>query len=117
MSRVAHNFFDCNLGIAHRGMAKLLDEQGIDELKRGDVAVFVNKAMNAAKILYPGGTIVYARQPNNVPLSADMLRALPMRLPKTPLNFGTNWPKVVTAFDKRFGVGNGRTKVAARKRA
>lgn len=102
MSKVLHTFYGVNMSIAHRGMHQRMEEHKVDDLGLGEVAVFINNKMTAAKILHPGGHIHYWRSLDGAPLTTQMLLTLPARISNRRLNFGSGLPKLMKAIELGF---------------
>lgn len=83
MSQVVKTFFDVHMSISFEGMRRLIGSP----LKHNECACFVNASWTAAKVLYPNGHMHYFRAPTGA-ITPDMLRQLPLWLPRKQLSFG-----------------------------
>ena len=77
----AHCFYDVHMGASHKALTALIQTKTKGGLSKGECAIFVSKAWNAAKILFPGGTILYHRTLDGGPMTPQYLTNLPTRIP------------------------------------
>lgn len=111
---VVHAFFDVYMGWSHKSLAEILKKYaGKAELERGEVAVFINKGWTAAKILGPGGVILYYRSPTGAAADVETIRYLPTMLGAPRLAFARNLEaQVIKTFEGKFGKKLKRLSVA-----
>ena len=80
MSKVEaiHILYDIYMGWSHRTLFQILHANtGRNDLKRGELAIFMNRSWTACKILAPDGNMLYWRSPNGTQITIDQLKALP----------------------------------------
>lgn len=79
--KIMHLFFDVWLGYGHKSLNEIMENvTGSTELKKNEVAVFINKAWTGAKMLGANGTMLYWKSPNNRPISVEELKDVPTNL-------------------------------------
>jgi len=88
--RAVHLFKDVFMGWSHESLNALLKEKtGKTQLASGEVAVFINKACTACKILAPGNNaFIYYRAKGGQTISAEAIRYLPALFGGARLMFG-----------------------------
>lgn len=60
---VMHVFYGVHMGLAFRGLGEIMEEAlGREELKKDELAVFVNGAMTACKVLAAGNVFAYYKK-------------------------------------------------------
>ena len=89
--RLAHIFFDVNLKNGHMGLTLLLKKK---RLQQGDVAIFVNRRMNAVKIYVNNSYLVYYKHPSGT-IEPATLRHLPNYLNGPTLEYKKALTKVI----------------------
>lgn len=95
-----HVFLDVHMGISHGRMQEALDEAKI-ELKRGDTAIFLNRAWTGVKIMTARRAYIYIREERA--FTVDMLVGSPKLVGGRPLvltkeqrqKLEDHWTKVV----------------------
>jgi hypothetical protein len=110
---VAHVLYDVYMGWSHKSLSEVMQRtSGIDELGKGECAVFLNKSWTACKILASGNVLLYYRSPYGAPITKEQLRALPAAFSGPRLGFKTNLENaVMKAFEQKFGKQQKRLKV------
>lgn len=110
---VAHVFYDVYMGWSHKSLAEVMrNTSGVDELSRGECAVFLNKSWTACKILAPGNILLYYRAPFGAAITKDQIRALPAAFGGGRLGFkGSLENNVLKAFEAKHGKQQKRLKV------
>lgn len=86
-----HVIYDIYMGWSHRTLMQILQANtGVNELKRGELAVFMNRSWTACKIMAPGGAMLYWRSPGGVSINLDQLKALPTAFGGSRFSFKGN---------------------------
>ena len=94
-TQAIHCFFDVFMGYGYESLTNIMaDTFKGSQLKRGELATFINKSWTACKILAPNGTLIYHR--SRTPLPMDGIRYLPAL-------FGGNIIDVNTAMLGKIG--------------
>lgn len=73
-----HVLYDIYMGWSHKTLMQILHSNtGVNEIKKGDLVVFMSRSWNACKILGPNNTMLYWRSNNGTQITIDQLKALP----------------------------------------
>lgn len=110
---IMHVFYDSYMGWSHGSLTEIMKKKtGQQELGRGEVAIFINKAWSAVKVLAPGNIILYYRT-NSKAVTIETIKFLPSALGGSRLTFERGLEaNMLKAFEKRFGSTMKRLKVA-----
>lgn len=78
--KVVNILYDVYMGWSHRTLMQLLQANfGVNQIKRGELAVFMNRTWTACKIMAPDNTMLYWRSTNGTQITLDQLKSLPSR--------------------------------------
>ena len=113
MSTAAYVFYDVYMGWSHASLLDVMRESvKKDTLERGEVAVFINKAWTAVKILGPGNVMLYHRTGSNKNVAIETIRYLPTVFGGHRLAFAKNLEAhVIKAYETKFGKQMNRLRV------
>jgi len=109
--QIAHVFYETYMGLGHASLRELMKSKVKRDIRKGEVAVFLNKAWTGVKVLAPSGAILYFR--SDSPLTSDMIRFLPTMFGGSRLSYNGGLESALQrAFEKRFGKQMSKIKVA-----
>lgn len=102
---VIHVFSEVYMGLSHGGLTELLKQKtGREELRPGQLAVFVNTGWTACKVLAPGNTLLYHREPSGGFITTEDIRRLPLVFGgKRIVMADAQESRLAKAFEAKFG--------------
>ncbi len=75
--RIVRYITGVHMGLAHKGLRKIVTKFGLDTLDSGEFIVFMNGARNAFKLLAPNNILVYYRHPKNHIIDPRVISLIP----------------------------------------
>lgn len=102
---VVHVFYDIPMSWSHASLTSELQRSAkIDELDRFYVALFINCAWNAFKLLGANNTFLYHRSPTGGAVSVETIRRCAAKFGGPRLTFSKNLEShLIKAYETAFG--------------
>jgi hypothetical protein len=109
--KAIHVFYDIFMGWSSDSLREIMLKNARRELRKGEIAVFLNKAWTGVKILAPNGAVIYFRAKS--PLTIEQVRFLPTAFGARSFDYaGSLEDHMLQTFEKKFGKHMKRIKAA-----